>query len=489
MDTTAPVGSGIQKRSQWKQWAACLSATLSMVSVGTVYGWTTTTIPHLTGNSSTHNGEVPLHLTSDESSWVISITAIGSMLGPFYGVYVAATLGRRPCLLQTSLFYTLGWLLVTFAQNAWHLYAARVILGFGVGMSYTASPMYVSEVVDVGIRGAVGSLVAVNVFTGSLLACSVGPYTSYHVLVYVLMAVPVLFVATFVWFPESPYWLATQGRDEEAKKAIGFFKGIDEPSELAEELADVRYDMGEDTGHLEFSFANVHLLLEPTNRRALLIVMVLVLGQQLSGNFSTMQYLEQMFGDAGIGIGPDVATIIVSGVGLASGVASALCVERTGRRPLLLAASLGCAIALGVLGAYLSLRGEGVDVSAANLLPVVDVVVYQVVYQMGLGTMAYLLIGELFPVNAKGVAGAVVTIFDGLLEFAVTKMYEVVFSTVGSRVVYVFFTVSCFALFGFVYGFVPETKGKTFHEIRDILGEWRPFRASKAKGKDTLAMK
>jgi MFS family permease len=386
---------------------------------------------------------------------------------------------------MSSLFYILGWLLVIFAQNIWYLYFSRIILGIGVGMSYTTNPMYVSEVADVNIRGALSTLIAVNVFTGSLIACSVGPWSSYVALGIVCLAIPILFVITFAWFPETPYYLVSKGKNAEAAKAIGFFKGIDEPEELRQELDIVRKNIGEDSNgdfeELKFSFADFLLLMNLKNRRALLIVMGLILGQQLSGNFSTMQYLEHMFFEAKIGIDSHTATIIVLAVGLVSGALSTLTVEGAGRRPLLIYSSFGCAVTLGILGTYLMVNATGTDVSSMNLLPVVDVIVFQVVYQIGLGTLPNLLIGELFPTNVKGIAGAIATVFDGLLGFVVSKMYEVIFTNVGSHVTYLFFAVSCFVLFVFVYGFVPETKCKTFNEIQEILGEMRPFKMTTAK--------
>jgi hypothetical protein len=63
------------------------SATLSMVAAGSVYGWTTTIVSRLTNATE----DVPVHISMDESSWVISLTVIGSMIGPFYGAYVAAS--------------------------------------------------------------------------------------------------------------------------------------------------------------------------------------------------------------------------------------------------------------------------------------------------------------------------------------------------------------------------------------------------------------
>ncbi|XP_058804249.1 facilitated trehalose transporter Tret1-like isoform X2 [Phymastichus coffea] len=483
MDAAKVAKQPRSRRTQWKQWAACISATLSMVAAGTVYGWTTTMQKRLNHIAD----DLPFRIEADESSWVVSVTVIGSMIGPFYGAYVAASYGRKLCLLATAAFYVTGWLLVIFAQAAWYLYLSRIILGIGVGMSYTANPMYVSEVADVNIRGALSTLIAVNVFTGSLLACSVGPWVAYRVLGVVMLAVPVLFLASFVWFPESPYYLVSKGRSAEALRALRFFKGLGDEAELRQELELVRRNIGEQASsgqssadELKFKFSDFLLLMKTNNRRALLIVMALILGQQLSGNFSTMQYLETMFETADSAVDSHVATIIVLAVGLVSGATCTLMVEGAGRRPLLIFSGFGCAVVLGVLGAYLAVDHAPKDNvnSAINLLPVLDVIVFQVVYQIGLGTMPNLLIGELFPTNVKGIAGAIVTVFDGLTGFVVSKMFEVIFTNVGPHVPYLFFSASCTILFVFVYAFVPETKRKTFNEIQDILAELKPFEQS-----------
>ena len=60
-----------------------------MVAAGTVYGWTTTISFRLTNE--TVDDDMPLQISEDESSWVISLTVVGSMIGPFYGAYVAAS--------------------------------------------------------------------------------------------------------------------------------------------------------------------------------------------------------------------------------------------------------------------------------------------------------------------------------------------------------------------------------------------------------------
>lgn len=459
------------KRTQWRQWLACISATLSMVAVGTVYGWTTTSLSRLTSGT----GDVPIRITDDESSWVVSLTVIGSMIGPFLGASLSDRFGRKRCLLLSSGFFIVGWLVVLLATSVTALYVARVTLGVGVGVAYTTNPMYVSEVADVNIRGALGTLIAVNVFTGSLITCSIGPWVSYRILALILLAVPALFVLCFVWFPESPHFLAARGRRAEASRALAFFKGIRDRDEARRELNLVLRGVPEAPArHVEpqrRSWASkLRMMLLRNNARAMSIVLGLVAAQQLSGNFSTMQYMEILFQQAAVGIDSNLATILVLAVGLVSGGLATATVEGAGRRPLLIASTLGSALTLLVLAIYLMLDARGLDLVAVNLLPVVVVVVFQVAYQIGLGTLPNALIGELFPTEVKGAAGAIVTIFDGVLGFAVSKLYQVIGNSLGSYAVYYFFAASCFLAMLMVLFFVPETKGRTFMEIQELLG-------------------
>ncbi|XP_015188142.1 PREDICTED: facilitated trehalose transporter Tret1-like isoform X2 [Polistes dominula] len=503
--------SNFSQRTRWRQWLASISATLSMVAVGTVYGWTTTSLSKLMSKDS----DAPMRITEDESSWIVSLTVIGSMIGPFLGAYLADRYGRKRCLLLSSGFYIAGWTIVFFATSVSALYVARVILGIGVGVSYTTNPMYVSEVADVNIRGALGTLIAVNVFTGSLLTCSIGPWISYRSLVIVLLTIPILFIVTFIWFPESPHFLAARGRKTEASRSLAFFKGIRDQDEARRELElalqagsnedskdnnKLALDNNEVIGApttsssisnsssisvnnnnnnnnnrineehgLKIVMNKLKLMLLPTNSRALCIILGLIAAQQLSGNFSTIQYLEVLFKRSSVGIDSNIATILVLAVGLVSGACSTATVEGAGRRPLLIFSTIGSSITLAILAIYLMLDARKVDVSSANFLPVAVVILFQVAFQIGLGTLPNALIGELFPTEVKGVAGAIVTVFDGVLGFAVSKLYQVIGDILGAYAVYYFFSASCLLAFLMVTFLLPETKGRTFREIQRLL--------------------
>ena len=339
-------------------------------------------------------------------------------------------------------------------------------------MSYSTNPMYISEVADLKIRGALGTLIAVNVFTGSLITVSIGPYVSYYVLGTVVLIIPVIFVIVFLFFPESPYYLATKGKHDEAMQVIAFFKGIEEKDEARKELNIVLQTITKHTESSESWKERSLQLFLPNNRKALLIISGLILTQQLSGNFSMMQYIENLLEKTNnLGLDPNVSTIIIIASGLISGTVATLTVESSGRRPLLMFSTLGCTVTLLIFSIYLFIDSTHADISSVNLLPIVTMVCFQITYQLGLGTLPSALIGELFPGNVKGIAAASITILDGILTFTVVKLYAPISDAFGKHAMFGFFAGSCFLAFFFVLAFVPETKKRTLAEIQEILSE------------------
>lgn len=340
-------------------------------------------------------------------------------------------------------------------------------------MSYSTNPMYVSEVADVKIRGALGTLIAVNVFTGSLLMVSIGPWVSYEILGSVALLIPLIFVIVFLCFPESPYYLAAKGKHQEAMGVLSFFKGIDDREEVRKELDIILQAINqhsESSGNWKERFHQ--LLMQMNNRKALLIVSGLLLTQQLSGNFSMMQYIQNLLEKTNnIGLEPHVSTIIIIASGLVAGTAATLTVDRYGRRPLLMFSTIGCTMTLGVFATYLYIDSKHVDISSVNFIPIIDMVLFQIAFQLGLGTLPNALIGELFPGNVKGIAAASLTVLDGILTFTVVKLYSPVSNAYGEYMVFAIFTISCFLAFFFVFAFIPETKKRTLNEIQEILSQ------------------
>lgn len=145
---------------------------------------------------------------------------------------------------------------------------------------------------------------------------------------------------------------------------------------------------------------------------------------------------------------------------------STLLVDKAGRRVLLLISSSVMATCLTVLGLCFHLQEHGHDVSSISWLPLASVAVFIIVFSMGFGPIPWIMLGELFPSNVKGIASAVTAASSWILAFAVTKTFQNLLDLLGSPITFWLFAVMCIAGTIFTALLVPETKGKDLDEIQ-----------------------
>jgi SP family facilitated glucose transporter-like MFS transporter 8 len=124
------------------------------------------------------------------------------------------------------------------------------------------------------------------------------------------------------------------------------------------------------------------------------------------------------------------------------------------------------ATCLSILGLYLHLKEQDYDVRGINWLPLASVAVFIIVFSMGFGPIPWIMIGELFPSNVKGIASAVAAASSWILAFAVTKAFQNLLDLLGSAVTFWLFAMMCVAGTVFTALLVPETKGKDLEEIQ-----------------------
>merc|ERR1712223_1040076 len=89
------------------------------------------------------------------------------------------------------------------------------------------------------------------------------------------------------------------------------------------------------------------------------------------------------------------------------------------------------------------------------------IVIYMLSYGLGVGTVPWLLLGELCPTKVKGIASGCVTCAAFLTVFMVVKLFPEMSKIWGLEATYLGFGVICILMAVFVYFLVPETKGKT----------------------------
>lgn len=148
-----------------------------------------------------------------------------SFPAPFVAGPLTDVIGRKWTLLSSSVFFILSWLLLILTCNVSQIYIARLLQGFGVGFVMTAQTMYIGEISSDDCRGALGSFMQVGIVTGILYVYCIGPYVSFITFQYLCLIIPIVFIITFYFMPDSPHFYISKGRKADAIKALKFLRG------------------------------------------------------------------------------------------------------------------------------------------------------------------------------------------------------------------------------------------------------------------------
>jgi putative MFS transporter len=170
---------------------------------------------------------VPWHLTFGESTIILLTSGVGAIVGSVAWGWLGDKYGRRPLIIASILFFAFGTGLSIFTPTGcwWLLAIFRILVGIGVGGGNSVGPPTVVEFTPSRHRSLLGGLATVAfVPAGTLLTSELdqhlGPVIGFRGLL-AIGFIPVVF-AVWTWFavPESPRWLATQGRAGEAREIV-----------------------------------------------------------------------------------------------------------------------------------------------------------------------------------------------------------------------------------------------------------------------------
>lgn len=343
------------------------------------------------------------------------------------------------------------------------LYIGRFITGIAEGALFTVLPMYLGEIAEPRIRGVLGSSLSVAFIGGILLINCYGSYVSVYTAAFISMGVPVLFLTTFIWMPESPYYYLMKGRTQDARKSLRILrKTNDVENELTKLSLDVERQISE-PGSIKDLFTS------KTNRKAFLIILGLRTVQVYSGLAAFNLYTQRIFEQAGGHISPSLSAIIYTATQMTVTFFGSLLVDKFGRRPLLIV-SCGCSATLLVVeGLYFYFKTAGYDMTMFKVVPLVGMMLYIISFSLGLGVAPNLMLGELFAANVKAKALSILTIYFAVGISTSSKLFQVLEHNFGMCVPFFTFSVICYSGVFFAYYCVPETKGKTLEEIQELL--------------------
>ncbi|RHY36994.1 hypothetical protein DYB34_007901 [Aphanomyces astaci] len=163
--------------------------------------------------------------TSQEAGLLGSAAFAGSLFGSFLFGQLADLYGRKPMFMVTLLVFMAGTLLCGVSDGFATLLVFRFLAGFGLGGELPVASALVQEMVPTSVRGRIivilESFWAVGCMIAVLLSFELVKYVSWRVIFYI-SSIPALYAIVIrLYVPESPKWLASVGRMDEAEAIVG----------------------------------------------------------------------------------------------------------------------------------------------------------------------------------------------------------------------------------------------------------------------------
>lgn len=274
-------------------------------------------------------------------------------------------------------------------------------------------------------------------------------------------SIPISFFIAFLFLPESPTYLISQGKYNEAKAALRYYRGID--NDIDQEINDLKDYI---RNYVKNKTTFQQLMNSTGTVKALIVSFGLMVFQQMSGIYPILFYAEKIFTTYSVSMNPPGAAIILGFFLVSTTYFSTMLFSRLSRRILLITSFTFMAVAAGSLAIYYHVMLSNRS-AEQTWLPLLGLCVFVSAYASGVGPIPWLMLQEIFPSNVVRRATAITAGFHWFLAFIVTKLYQNLVDLVKPGWTLWHFAVTCIIGGLFVYFFVPETRGKTLEEIHN----------------------
>ncbi|WP_031442314.1 sugar porter family MFS transporter [Arenibacter algicola] len=435
--------------------------------------------------------EQHFNLSAAELGWLVSSALLGTILGCVVAGFITDRLGRKKALIIAAICLTFSafgsmlppqflgdldqayWLTADEDLAFTFLIIVRIVGGIGVGVTSVVAPIYISELSLPQNRGRMVSLYQLSITLGILLAFLVdwlvltnagnaagvisNEPSGFWQWLFVdelwrgmfgtEIPIALLFLILLFLVPETPRWLISKERYDEAEKIMEKING----KEYAQiQIAEIKEVVKEES-------AGIKELLKPFLRVPLLIGVLLPMFSHLSGIAAIMYFAPNIINESIQSVESSfLGAVLVGVVNSAFTFVAILNIEKFGRRKLLL---------VGVVGAFISLTGVGILFAIGSKYVIIPLLMYVASFAFSFGPIVWVIISEIFPTRIRGLAVSLGSFALMVTGFFITLTNPILIEQIMPSGTFFVYAALTLPAIWFIWKYVPETKGKTLEEI------------------------
>ncbi|XP_070779830.1 solute carrier family 2, facilitated glucose transporter member 6 [Enoplosus armatus] len=474
--------SSDSKINNSKLYLAVFSAVLGNFSFGYSLVYSSPVLPKF----KSPDADPRLRMGTEQAAWFGSIYTLGAAAGGLGAMLLNDMIGRKLSIMMSAVPSTIGYMLLGGAVDLWMLYVGRFLTGVAGGMTAASIPVYISEISHKAVRGALGSCPQITAVFGALALYALGLVVPWRWLAVAGELPALLMVVLLAFMPSSPRRLLSLGREQQAEKALRWLRGKHYDTHI--EIRAIQHSINTQ-GRITWS-----QLATPVYYRPIIISVVMRFLQQMTGITPILVYLEPIFSQSKVSLEPRYDAAIVGAVRLFSVAMAAILMDKAGRKALLYTSSMLMFVSTLTLtmishttacppGPVPPNLTVSVDYSphndigntAAGLIPLISTMVFIFGYAMGWGPITWLLMSEVLPLVARGVASGLCVTVSWLTAFMLTHTFTHLVDRYGLYVPYLCFAVVCVLCLLFNAVCIPETRGRSLEEIENYFRTGRTF--------------
>jgi len=398
-------------------------------------------------------------------TFIMSMALWGTVVGALLGSIPMDKFGRKKTLFWIGLLFLASALGSAFAPDPYSFSFFRFIGGVGVGASSLAAPAYISEIAPKSKRGRMVALYQFMLVFGIFIAFfsnyllkGVGGVNDWRWMLGVEAIPALLYCIMILGVPNSPRWLAIQGKDDEG--ALKVLRGLYDEQEAQTVLAEIKAD------DLASSAATGETgLFSGKYSTPLTLAFILAFFNQLSGINFILYYAPEILAKAGLAAKESLLnSISIGGVNLLFTMLGMVLIDRLGRKQLMLIGSVGYIGGLaGVAWAFYA--------AASPTVLLVFILLFIASHAIGQGAVIWVFISEIFPnkVRAFGQSWGCGThwVFAAIITLLGPVVLDIF--SVNPWPIFAFFAGMMVLQLLWVVFFMPETKGKSLEELEREL--------------------